>query len=230
MKAVLSALAVAGVVLSTAAPAFAHEEIEPATITIAAPHFLTLTAANEETVDLNSVAVAAPDGVPFGETSHSPSGWTVDAGEDAITWTGGAVAPDTFESWGFEIEGVDQPGTVTFAVTLGFADGSTEDVDVNVEAVAVTGGPATTTSTTSAPPTTESSSAPSTTEGAASTTSPSAEAAESDDEDSNGLAIVGVAVGGLALILSIVALVAAGRSRRPAVGGTAASAGPGQDW
>ena len=130
-----------GLVLATAAPAWAHEEINPKTVQTGKPTFLTLTAANEKKVDLTKVTLAAPQGLPFGATTQEPAGWSVDKTEAQLTWTGGAVKPDTFESWGFEIEGADQPGALRYKVTLGFADGSSDDVEVDIKAQgAATGG------------------------------------------------------------------------------------------
>ncbi len=121
---------------AAAAPAVAHEEISPTTFPTGKPAFLTLTAADEKRVDLTTIALTAPAGVPFGTTTHQPAGWTVQRGDHAITWSGGRVAPDNFEQWGFEIEGADQPGVLGYQVTLGFADGTSDDAAVEVTAVA----------------------------------------------------------------------------------------------
>jgi hypothetical protein len=131
---VLSALAV---VLGTgAAPAWAHEEINPSTFPVGKPTFLTITAANEKQVRLTKLTVTAPAGLNFGDTVRNPGGWTSTRTDTVVTWTGGTVDPDRFESFGFEIEGADQPGTLTYKATLGYADGSNDDVTVPVTAVA----------------------------------------------------------------------------------------------
>jgi len=126
------ALAVALVAVPTAA--FAHEEINPNIIVTGKPTFFTLSAANEKKVDLVKVTLAAPAGTNFGEATRSPAGWTANRGDTQIVWTGGAVKPDGFEQWGYEIEGADQPGNLKYAVTMGFADGSSEDASVVVAA------------------------------------------------------------------------------------------------
>src|SRR5581483_8059731 len=135
-----SAVAAAGVVASVvgglAAPALAHEEITPKTFPTGQPAFFTLTAANEEKVDLVKIVLNAPAGVAFGETTRSPAGWSVNRTDSTITWPGGAVKPDTFETWGYEIDSADQPGTLAYKVTLAFADGKTDDVEVDVTATA----------------------------------------------------------------------------------------------
>jgi len=151
MRRSLPLLALAAVLL-LAAPAGAHEEINPSTIPTGKPVFFTLDAANEKTVDLTTITLTAPSGLAFGSSTRSPSGWTADRTDEAITWTGGGVKPDQFDQWGFEIEGADQPGTLTYKVTLGFADGSRDDVDVAVTATAAgstTGAAAGTTTKTS---------------------------------------------------------------------------------
>jgi hypothetical protein len=131
---VLAALAV--VLAGGAAPAWAHEEINPSTFTVGKPTFLTITAANEKQVRLTKLTLTAPAGLNFGETVRNPAGWTSTRTDTVITWTGGTVDPDRFESFGFEIEGADQPGTLTYKATLGYADSSNDDVTVPVTAVA----------------------------------------------------------------------------------------------
>ena len=136
-------LAAVTAVLAAAMPAFAHEEITPKQFPTGQPTFFTLSAANEKEVDLNKITIAAPSGVKFGEATRESPGWTVNKGDTSITWSGGAVKPAHFEQWGYEIEGADQPGTLTYKVTLGFTDGKTDDV--NVQTTAVAGGAAPTT-------------------------------------------------------------------------------------
>src|SRR2546423_1478601 len=97
-------------IAATGAPAWAHEEINPKTFPSGQPTFLTLTAANEASADLVRIVLKGPAGLAFGEATRSPVGWSAAKADDTITWTGGAVKHDTLESWGFEIEGADQPG------------------------------------------------------------------------------------------------------------------------
>src|ERR1044071_8924419 len=89
----VSALAALGVI-ATAAPALAHEEINPKTFPTGQPTFLTLTAANEATADLIKIVLRAPAGLGFGEATRSPAGWSAASTDDTITWTGGAVKHD----------------------------------------------------------------------------------------------------------------------------------------
>ncbi len=163
LRSTLAAAVAALAVVATAAPALAHEEINPRTVPTGQPAFLTLTAANEASVDLLRIVLRAPAGLAFGEATRSPTGWSAAATDDSITWTGGAVKPQTFESWGFEMEGADQPGTLTYRVTLGYAGGKTDEHEVEVTAAAPGSGAAaaspaetatTTDTTTSVPPTT----------------------------------------------------------------------------
>jgi hypothetical protein len=118
------------------APAWAHEEITPSTFPVGKPVFLTITAANEKQVRLTKLSLGAPQGLAFGVTTRSPAGWTSSRTDAAVIWTGGSVDPDHFESFGFEIEGADQPGPLDYKATLGYADGSNDDVTVQVTAVA----------------------------------------------------------------------------------------------
>jgi uncharacterized protein len=218
----LSVVATA-VLLSMAAPALAHEEITPSTFPTGKPTFLTLSAANERKADLTRIAVAAPPDLPLGTLTRQPAGWTADKSPTQITWTGGKVAPDNFEQWGFEIEGADQPGVLAYKVTMGFADGSSDDVTVEVTAVAA-GSP----ETTIAP--TNSTAAPSPTTVAPATTAAPAPTSSSSND---GLAIAALIVALLGGVLAGGALGITLRARRgagPAKGGSAGAAKEGQDW
>lgn len=211
----------AAAVLWVASPAMAHEEITPSTIPTGKPAFFTLTAANEKNVDLTKITIAAPEGVPFGTTTRQPSGWTPQKSETEITWTGGKVAPDSFEQWGFEIEGADQPGALSYRVTTGFADGASEDAEVPVTAVAPGAGgespPATV-----APGVTTPSVAPT-------TLAP----AKSSSGSGDGLAVAALIVALLSGLLAGVALIFALRRRGPASPtdpADGATSAKGQDW
>ena len=211
----------AAVVAGLAAPAFAHEEINPRSFPTGQPTFFTLTAANESKANLVKIVLKAPAGTPFGETTRSPAGWTVVATDDTITWTGGAVKPDNFDTWGYEIDSADQPGTLAYKVTLGFADGRSDDVEVDVTATGATGsgaaaGASSTTVTTAAAP---AGSAAGGTGGG------------SDD----GKAKAALALSIVALLVAAVALARGARRRSaPAAdgggAGGAAGDGAGQDW
>jgi hypothetical protein len=218
-------------VVATAGPTSAHEEITPKTVPTGRPAFLTLTAANETSVDLVRIVLRAPAGLAFGEATRSPAGWSATSTDDTITWTGGAVEPHTFENWGFEIEGADQPATLTYKVTLGYAGGKTDDHEVEVTAAAPgtggagTGGSSAPTVTTAVTAT----SAPPTTAGA----TPAGSGGESDGD--SGMAKAALAISIVALLVAAGGLAAGARRRgrgptpnRTSGGGTAAGAA--QDW
>jgi uncharacterized protein YcnI len=204
-------LAMTMVVLTTllaASPAWAHEEINPKSFPTGAPTFFSLSASNEQKADLTKVTLTAPAGVNFGATTKEPPGWTLSKTDSVLTWTGGAVKPDKFEQWGYEIDSADQPGNLTYKVTLGFADGKSDDVNVVVTAVA--GGTTATTAATalgsSATPTT-----------VVKATGP----IKKDEGRANAALGIGIA----ALVLALVAGGLALRRRN----GTVAAA-PEQDW
>jgi len=175
-----------------AGPALAHEEITPTSIQTGTPTFLTLAAANEGEAPITKVEVIFPDGAEVGETTRSPAGWKASRTESGVAWTGGKVAPETFEQWGFELEGADQPGTLTFTVTLTAGDES-EQVRVPITAAAKGAG---------------------TTPAAPSTTSAALASADADASSSQGRATLAVwlAIGGLLLGLAAL-IVAVGRRR-----------------
>jgi len=232
LRSTLAAAVAAVAVVATAAPASAHEEINPKTVPTGKPAFLTLTAANEASVDLVRMVLRAPAGLAFGEATRSPAGWSAAATDDSITWTGGAVKPHTFESWGFEMEGADQPGTLTYRVTLGYAGGKTDDHEVEVTAAAPgTGGPGTAAS----PATTVSTAA--TTASAPPTTAAAAPAAGSggDSDSGSGTAKAALAVSIIALLVAVGALAVGARrgSGGPTpnrTSGSGTAPGAAQDW
>jgi hypothetical protein len=202
-------------VVLTALPAWAHEEINPATFTSGKPTFFTLTAANEEKADIVKVTLAPPKTFGLGGTSQEPSGWSVSTSEAAITWTaatGSGIKPDHIGTWTFESEGVDQPGVLTMKVTLGFSDGKSDDVQVLITATAP--GTATTPTSVAASPTTP------TTSSAAPATPPSAKA----KTETSGTAKAALAVGIVAAVLALLGLAAGMRATR------GARERPKQDW
>lgn len=136
MKRLAALAAVVLALIGTAVPAWAHEEINPSTFAINKPTFLSLTAANEKQVKLTKVTLTAPQGLAFGETTRNSPGWVTNRTDTVITWTNGSVDPDHYDAFGFEIEGATQPGTLSYKATLGYADGSSDDVTVQVTATA----------------------------------------------------------------------------------------------
>src|SRR4051794_9065396 len=145
--------AAATLLVLLAGPASAHEEINPKVVSTGAPTFLTLTAANETKTDITKVVLTAPKGIAFGEATKSPSGWTAAPTPTAITWSGGKIAPEAFDTFGFELDNVAQPGTLAFGVAL-TSGGDTENVTVNVTAAAGGAGSTTTAAPAQASPTT----------------------------------------------------------------------------
>jgi len=190
-----------------AGPALAHEEITPTSIQTGTPTFLTLAAANEGEAPITKVEVIFPGGAEVGETTRSPAGWKASRTESGVAWTGGKVAPETFEQWGFELEGADQPGTLTFTVTLTAGDES-EQVRVPITAAAKGAG---------------------TTPAAPSTTSAALASADADASSSQGRATLAVwlAIGGL--LLGLAALIVAVGRRRGDQASTSTPAAP-QDF
>jgi len=223
---VVAATVVVSAVSGLAAPASAHEEITPKTFPTGQPTFFTLTAANEEKADLVKIVLNAPPGVAFGETTRSPAGWSVNRTDSTITWTGGAVKPDTFDTWGYEIDSADQPGTLAYKVTLAFADGKSHDVEVDVTATA----PGTTGATGAIP--TSSSATVTTGAGAPSAAQPgAANSGRSSGGGSDGTAKAALALAIVALLVAAGALAVGARQRspRPPAGGGGAG-GAAQDW
>jgi len=206
-----------------AGPASAHEEISPQSVPTGRPAYLILSVANEKRVDLTRVTVNAPTGGQFGHATRDPEGWTSTLSHTTATFTGGAVKPTRFEQFGFDIESFGQPGTFTYKVSLGYADGTSSDADVPVVAVGA--------GDVSAPATTVAAGTTATTEDARDDGEDEAPAGTGDDAKGESRA-------NLALGLSALALLAAGGAflagRKSAAAGTAPPAtgpsGGGQDW
>jgi hypothetical protein len=226
IRPVVAAALAAASWLAAAAPAGAHEEISPPTFPVGRATFLTLIAANESSSALVKIALRAPPGLAFGTTTRSPAGWTAAVSGNSITWTGGALEPGRFETYGFETEGADQPGTFTYAVTSTNANGRDDSHEVVVTAaVPGSGGPD---PGTASPPATG---APATT-----TTTPAVDTGRSgDDSDAAGIATAALVVSVGALLAAGAALIKAGRGRTPSTGGGSrsdrqAAPDPAQDW
>ena len=219
MKRFLSVLAAAGALFVLMAPvAWAHEEITPKTFPTGKPTFFTLTAANEEKVDLTKVTLNAPQGLAFGATTHEPPGWSVNRTDAQITWTGGTVKPDEFETWGYEIEGADQPGTLPYKVTLGFADGKSDDVEVDVKATGA--------AKSAAPGVTKAGAKTKVTTAKKAGAAKTAASRTSSSSGSSTTANVALGLGAAALVVSLVALALIARRPGPA----AAPGGQRQDF
>ena len=125
MRRVLFA-ALAAAVLLTTAPAWAHEEINPKTLSTGTPTFFTLSAANEKKVDLTKVVLTAPSGVPLGEAIHQPPGWTASKTDTAVTWTGGKVPTDEDAVFRFNAS-LDSSKTYTVKVRQTYSSGKVVD-------------------------------------------------------------------------------------------------------
>lgn len=178
----------------TAQAALAHEEIAPATVETGKPVFLTLSAANETDSPITRIAVTVPEGAEIGGTTRGPAGWKAAKSGATVTWTGGSLAPEAWEQYGFELEQAAQPGTLTFTVAL-TSGGETEQARVPVSVVAAgTGGQAPTPSVTATP-------------------APAADAGDAADR-AQGRANLALVLGAAGLLLGLVAVgVAVTRAR-----------------
>lgn len=226
----LTAVIAVATLVAGAVPAFAHEEINPSTVQTGKPTFFSLTAANEKDADLTKLVLTAPAGTSLGESTRSPAGWTASRTAQAITWTGGKVSPGTFEQWGFEIDGADQPGTLTFKVSL-TAGGDTEDANVPVTVVAGSGTavpPATSTPTVTASPVTTTPTTAAPASGGASGAAVAAATKKADDASNQSstattLAALAIGLGVIGIILAVAALA---RRRTSSPAGSAGAGRP----
>ena len=201
-------------IVAAAAPALAHEEVDPKTITVGEPAYLSLTVANEKEVNLVKVRLDAPSGVEFGTALEGKDEWATTRSAGRMVWDG-KVEPEHFESFRFETEAPDQPGTLAYMVTLSYADGQSEQHEVDITAA-----PAATGSTSPSPTTVTSPATPTT-----------AAAARTGSESDSGTAKTALAVSIVALLVAAGALaVAARRSGGNRAPDGRTGAGAAQDW
>jgi uncharacterized protein YcnI len=225
LVAAIAALAVA----APAAPALAHEEINPKTATVGQPAYLSLTVANEKDVNLVKIKLDAPPGVEFGTSLEGKDGWATTRSSGRMTWDG-AVKPEHFETFRYEIEGPDQPGTLAYKVTLSFADGTTEEHEVDITVVA----PGTAGAGAASPAATVTSAATATSAPPTTAAAAPAESGGGSDGDS-GPAKAALAISIVALLVAAGALAVGARrsgggpGSNPTSGGGAAP-GAAQDW
>jgi uncharacterized protein YcnI len=231
LRSTLVAAIAAVAVVAPGAPALAHEEINPKTVTVGQPAYLSLTVANEKEVNLVKIKLDAPAGVEFGTLLEGKDGWATTRSSGRMTWDG-TVKAERFETFRYEIEGPDQPGTLAYKVTLSFADGTTEEHEVDITAVA----PGTAGAGSASPATTGTTSTPNLTIETAPTTSPStAAAAPANSGGDSGPAKAALAVSIVALLVAAGALAVGARRSGGGPGANGASNGgaaPGaaQDW
>ena len=233
LRRVAAAAAVVAVVvgLSTGVAA-AHVTVSPSPAAAGSFSVLTFRVPNEKS-DASTVklAVKLPTDTPFAFVSVKPvPGWTVATTTEAlptpitsegesiseavstVTWSGGSIEPGQFQEFELSVGPVPDVDSLVFPAVQTYSDG--EDVawiqlaqpgqpepdrpapELTVTAAAADGDHHDDGST-------------ATTTGASDEQAPAATDSEHDDS-SNGLAIAALVVGGLALIVSIVALV-----RRP---------------
>ncbi len=209
----------AAVLVALAAPAGAHVEIDPSTAPAGSDAVLTFTVPNEvDTANTVEVVVAFPADHPIADASIEPiPGWTakVDTTKSAtpiktdsgtvservaqITWSGGKIAPGTFQRFSISV-GLPDAGPLEFKTLQTYSDGTTVRwIQDTVAGQAAPDHPAPVLTLTAAA---DSASA-----------TPAHVAAKSDVDSAKTLALVGVILGALALILAIV--VAVTSRRRP---------------
>jgi uncharacterized protein YcnI len=204
-----------GILLVSAAPAWAHVTIDPSSAPKGSDAVLAFTVPNEtEDANTTQVLVVFPSDHPIADASvEAVPGWTanveharaskpIQTDEGAvneyvseITWTGGSIPPGQFQEFKVAVGLPDDASALTFKALQTYSNGT---IVRWIETPAPGGEepehPAPVLKLTST-----------------STDSGNAAAAESsNDDDSNALAIIAIGVGGVALIVGVIALL-----RRP---------------
>ncbi len=206
-RVVVAGAAAVALVLS-AGPAWAHVTVNPSQATRGGFGVLTFRVPNEDpTTDTTQLAVTFPEATPLPSVSVQPvPGWTatvtktklaipvttddgtVTEAVTKIVWSGGTIKPGEFQEFPISVGPFPDTDALVFKAVQTSQNGST----VNWVETAAPGGaepehPAPTVTLVSAH---------------ASTT-----AASDDSSTSKGMAITGIVLGGLALIVAVVALV-----------------------
>jgi uncharacterized protein YcnI len=209
--------AVFGLLLVAASPAWAHITIDPSSAPKGSDAVLAFTVPNEtENANTTQVVVVFPSDHPIADASvEAVPGWTAnvqharaskpiqtDAGEvneyvSQITWSGGSIPPGQFQDFNVAVGLPDDADSLTFKALQTYSNGT---VVRWIETTAPGGEepehPAPVLKLTSAS-TADANPAPT-------------QSSSSSDDDSNALAIVAIVVGGVALIVGVIALL-----RRP---------------
>ena len=205
-------------VLTLASPAFAHVTLEPSSAPKGTDAVLTFVAPNESEkgAKMTKLAVIFPQDHPIAEALTLPiAGWsasatsvkvttpiqtdsgTVNEAVGTVTWTaasGGGTASGQFQTFSVSVGLPDATGALTFKATQTYSDGTV----VNWDQATVAGG--------DEPP----NPAPVLTLTAGenpSTTQPAATSSSSSDDTGKTLGIIALIVGGIGLIIAVVALV-----------------------
>jgi uncharacterized protein YcnI len=186
LRTTLVAAAVATLVAAPAA--FAHVEVSPEAVPADSDAELTFHAPNEKSIPFVKLAIQLPPGLD--EVTFQPKqGWTGTLTKRTVTWSGGKVEPDQFDEFKIVAHVPNKPGTeLVFPAVQNYADGTT---------VHWIGAP---TSDTPAPRVTLEAAE---SETATTTTSSSNDSSDGHDSLAIGLAIAGIALGLVALGVSL---------------------------
>jgi uncharacterized protein YcnI len=216
VRRIATALAAAGLlVLAAASPAFAHVVISPPSAPKGSDALLTFVVANEEDAATTKVEVTFPQDHPIAEALTTPMpGWTAkvtsksvttpiqtDEGEineavNTVTWTAtaGGFGAGEFGSFAVSVGLPDDADSLEFKVVQTYSNGDSVDwVEATVEGGDEPEHPAPVLTLTAGGGETTATTAPAST--------------SSGDDDSNGVAIAALVVGGIGLIIAIVALI-----------------------
>jgi uncharacterized protein YcnI len=221
VRRIATAVGIAAItVLALASPAFAHVTISPSSAPKGTDAVLTFVAPNESDKGASMVklAVVFPQDHPIAEALTEPiAGWsssatskkvttpiqtdsgTVNEAVDTVTWTaasGGGTGPGHFQTFSVSVGLPDVTGSLTFKAVQTYSDGTV----VTWDQATVPGG--------DEPP----NPAPvlTLTAGASPTTTPATTSSSSSSDDTGKtLGIIALIVGGIGLIIAVVALVRA---------------------
>jgi uncharacterized protein YcnI len=218
-RAAVATAGLLGLVLVAASPAWAHITIDPSSAPKGSDAVLAFTVPNEtENANTTQVVVVFPTDHPIADASvEAVPGWTAnvehahsstpiqtDEGSvneyvSRITWSGGSIPPGQFQEFKVDVGLPDDANSLTFKALQTYSNGTI----VRWIETAAAGGeepehPAPVLTLTSA---------------SSNSSTTATQSSSSSDDDSNTLAIVAIVVGGVALIVGVIALL---RRPRPA--------------
>lgn len=140
MRKALTAFGAGLLICMTAAPAFAHMEIQPDEAPAGAFFKFAIRVPNERDVGNSKVSVTFPENLIF-VTFQPKEGWTrkvtmktldepieafgasIDEVVDTVTWTGGTINPGEFDEFYFSAKVPDEPGELEFTAEQTYDDG-----------------------------------------------------------------------------------------------------------
>lgn len=133
MRLLVIGIAMSGLTLGLASPAFAHVVVKPAEVVSASFQTFTVSVPNEKDVAVTKVKVLIPSGVQHVSPTQK-IGWTIATTKDssgegaavtAITWSGGTISAGLRDDFTFSAQAPSNTTELQWKAYQTYADGTT---------------------------------------------------------------------------------------------------------